>query len=271
MSSKSLTEVGVNTLFGGSADLRTKQVIQLQNTLIRELHYGILPEMAKKSDSELNQNGKRPRFDLSLESPPELSHMPYTWARASVLIRLNSLVKGYSGVRPVLAERLKDLLQHDIIPVIPLRGSISASGDLSPLSYIAGALQGKRTIRVFSKTGPKITADRSFAQADLEPISLQPKEGLAIVNGTAVSCAVAALSLYDAHGLAVLAQVVTAMSVEALRGSVESFDPLFSEARPHPGQVGRPFHPSQKTLLTIAGRNCPQHPSLPHRVKTDSG
>jgi phenylalanine ammonia-lyase len=108
---------------------------------------------------------------------------------------------------------------------------------LSPLSYIAGAIQGKRTIRIFSKTQPRLTADCALAQAKLEPITLQPKEGLGIVNGTAISCAAAALTLYDVHGLAVLAQAITAMSVEALRGTVESFDPIFSEARPHPGQV----------------------------------
>lgn len=146
-------------------------------------------------------------------------------------------MKGYSGVRPVIAERLKDILKHDIIPIIPLRGSISASGDLSPLSYIAGAIQGKRTIRVFSKTRPTFTADRAFAELELEPIVLQPKEGLAIMNGTAVSCAAGALTLFDAHGAAVLAQVLTAMAVESLRGTVESFDPMFTEARPHPGQV----------------------------------
>jgi phenylalanine ammonia-lyase len=223
---------GVNTLFGGSADIQTDQTIELQQTLVRELQCGILPA---------HENEPHPaRLDISLESL-HLSYIPHSWARAAMLVRLNSLVKGFSSVRPVIAERLKDLLLCDITPVIPLRGSISASGDLSPLSYIAGALQGKRTIRIFSKKDPRLTADRALAQAKLEPISLQPKEGLAIVNGTAVSCAVAALTLYDVHGLAVLAQVITAMHVEALRGTVESFDPVFSDARPHPGQVREPL------------------------------
>ena len=194
--------------------------------------------MAKNSEGESYNAGEESQFELSWENPPELSYIPYTWARAAVLIRLNSLVKGFSGVRPVITERLKDLLRYDIIPIIPLRGSISASGDLSPLSYIAGALQGKRSIRVFSKSRPwRLTADCASAQAKLQPIILQPKEGLAIVNGTAVSCAVAALTLYDAHGLAVLAQVVTSMAVEALQGTTESFDAIFGEVRPHPGQV----------------------------------
>jgi phenylalanine ammonia-lyase len=200
--------------------------------------------MAKNTSSnDSNQviDGHSSVPGIWIENSQELNCLPYTWARAAILIRLNSLAKGFSGGRPIIVERLKDLLQHDIIPIIPLRGSISASGDLSPLSYIAGAIQAKRTIRIFSKTPLRLTADRAFAQAELEPISLKPKEGLAIVNGTAISCAVAALALYDAHGLAVLSQVVTAMSVEALRGTVESFDPIFAECRPHPGQVD--LHP----------------------------
>ena len=82
-----------------------------------------------------------------------------------------------------------------------------------------------------------------MAEAKLEPIRLQPKEGLAIVNGTAVSCAVGALALHDAHGLAVLSQAVTAMSVEALLGTEESFDALFAKVRPHPGQVTSSLSP----------------------------
>jgi len=207
---------------------------RLQETLIREFHIGILPELGMKSKVPSDAN----ETNILLESPPEGNHIPYTWARAAVLIRLNSLVKGFSGVRPTIAERLNDLLNYDIIPIIPLRGSISASGDLSPLSYIAGALQGKRTIRIFSKTDKQgLTADRAFANAKLIPINLQPKEGLAIVNGTAISCAAATLTLHDTHGIAVLAQLVTAMSVEALQGTAESFHPMFTKLRPHPGQV----------------------------------
>ena len=134
-----------------------------------------------------------------------------------------------------------DLLKHDILPRIPLRGSISASGDLSPLSYIAGTLSGKRTLTVSipSDRGERrrfVTADVALAHASIAPIRLGPKEGLAVVNGTAVSTAVGALAMHDAHCLAVLAQVLTAMSVEALCGTSESFDPFFAQVRPHPGQ-----------------------------------
>lgn len=122
--------------------------------------------------------------------------------------------------------------------MIPLRGSISSSGDLSPLSYICGAIQGKSTIRVLSRNHQgHVYADTAFANARLEPVVLQAKEGLAMTNGTTVSAAAAALTLHDTHGLAIFAQVLTAMSVEALTGTTESFHPFFSKVRPHPGQV----------------------------------
>lgn len=97
---------------------------------------------------------------------------------------------------------MQDLLKHDIIPMIPLRGSISASGDLSPLSYIGGAIQGKPTIRILSRD-QQVYADKAFRTASLEPVVLHAKEGLAIVNGTAISAAVGALALHDTHGLGI--------------------------------------------------------------------
>ena len=111
-----------------------------------------------------------------------------------------------------------------------------------PLSYIAGTLLGKPTLNV-SATEPNTgarrvtTADIALQESSIKPIKLGPKEGLAIVNGTAVSTGVGALAIHEAHGLAVLSQVLTAMSVEALRGTSESFDPFFAKVRPHIGQI----------------------------------
>jgi phenylalanine ammonia-lyase len=159
-----------------------------------------------------------------------------------MLIRINSLASGHSGVRPVLVTRMVDLLRNNVVPRIPLRGSISASGDLMPLSYLGGLLQGKPSITVWSrspKSGKRriVTADVALAEQSLEPIRLGPKEGLAIINGTAVSTGVAALVMHDANNLAVLSQILTAMSVEVLCGNGESFDPFFAAVRPHPGQI----------------------------------
>ena len=153
------------------------------------------------------------------------------------MVRLNSLIKKGSAVRPVVVETLQNLLLFDIMPMTPIRGSISASGDLNPLAYISGTMQGKSTIRVLSKDGQELYADTALRTAGLTPVSLEAKEGLALVNGTAMSAAAGALATYDANHLAALAQVLTAMSVEALNGTTESFHPFLSETRPHPGQV----------------------------------
>lgn len=125
--------------------------------------------------------------------------LPSIWVRASVLIRINSLIAGHSAVREAVVESLSRPLNNDITPQIPLRGSISASGDLSPLSYIAGTIQGKSTIgvRVKSRNGTysNTTAAQALTQAQIVPVKLAAKEGLAIVNGTAVSASVAYLAI----------------------------------------------------------------------------
>ncbi|KAJ5647096.1 L-Aspartase-like protein [Penicillium lividum] len=230
---------GVNTGFGGSADTRNNDVLALQRLLTRELSYGVLSPAAR-DPRPLSQSTSSPlsRFDLAWEEPSESHHLPLTWVRAAILLRINSLIKGHSGVRPVILDRLHSLLSYNIIPMIPLRGSISASGDLSPLAYISGAIQGKSTIRVLRPNQKEdLYADEALAEAGLEPVSLMAKEGLAIVNGTAISTAAATLVLHDTHQLALLSQILTAMSVEALLGSPESFDEFFGKVRPHPGQI----------------------------------
>lgn len=156
-----------------------------------------------------------------------------------MLVRLNSLTSGYSGVRPVVIESLVELLKRNIIPRIPLRGSISASGDLMPLSYIGAALEGKRSIQVWVGDGTNrriMSAAEALSESSLVPLQLRPKEGLAIINGTAVSTGVGALAMHDANALALLSQFLTTMSVESLRGTTESFSFLFDLVRPHPGQ-----------------------------------
>ena len=167
--------------------------------------------------------------------------MPESWVKSSLLVRGNSLAGGNSGVRPELIQNLIGLLRKNIIPVIPVRGSVSASGDLIPLSYIGGALEGSPGIQVWvnDHNGGRemITADVALSQSSLAPLRLAPKEGLAIVNGTAVSAGVGTLALHDAHCLAVLSQILTAMSVESLRGCAESFDPFLATVRPHAGQT----------------------------------
>jgi phenylalanine ammonia-lyase len=132
------------------------------------------------------------------------------------------------------------LIEHKVTPIIPLRGSISASGDLSPLSYIAGVLQGNPDIRVRFREGRRqqvTSSDKALKMLGRSPIKLCAKEGLGLINGTAISTSVASLALWEANHLAVLSQVCTGMATEALRGSAESFHPFIGHVRPHPGQI----------------------------------
>jgi phenylalanine ammonia-lyase len=166
--------------------------------------------------------------------------MPESWVRAMMLIRLNSLVSGASGVRLATIETMFQLLRQNIIPLVPMRGSISASGDLSPLSYIGSTVQGKPNVLVMAgeEDNRQVSrADTAMAAKSIPKIHLGPKEGLAIVNGTAASTSVGALAMHEVMCQAALAQILTAMSVEALLGTDESFDPFFSKVRPHPGQI----------------------------------
>ena len=160
---------------------------------------------------------------------------PVDVARAVVLIRANTLARGHSGVRIELVRTLVDMLNAGITPVIPEEGSVGASGDLVPLSYVAAAVTGTRTVRARGMERPSADALR---EAGIEPLVLEPKEGLAIVNGTSFMTAFAALAAADAQRLALIADVCTAMATEALRGISGPFDPfLHEEGKPHPGQI----------------------------------
>lgn len=226
---------GVNTGLGGSAGTRTKDMDNLQRAIMQTLHYGILTVPVDGDSSR----AERP---LPNEDPVNNTAMPQAWVRASMLVRLNSLVSGNSGVRPELVNRLLEFLVRDIVPFVPIRGSISASGDLSPLSYIVSALQGHPNIYVSigdkqSKGRRVLNAKAALSECAIPPLDLGPKEGLAMVNGTSVSAGIGALALHDAHCLAVLSQILTGMSTEALRGFAESVDPFIASIRPHPGQI----------------------------------
>lgn len=162
-------------------------------------------------------------------------YMPEEECRAILLARVNCLARGYSAVRPSLIERLLDLLNRGITPCIPAMGSIGASGDLVPASYIAAVVMGKRD--VYHRGQVRATVD-VYAEHGLAPMMLEPKEGLAMVNGTNFMTGVGILALQDAQRLAVLADACTAMATEVLTGITGAFDPFLHDvAKPHPGSV----------------------------------
>lgn len=227
-----MTESGVNTGFGGSADTRTKQSEGLKHDLLNSLLYGML--------GDATTNTRQTVF-----LPPdhkERMSMPESWARAAMLVRINSLAHGASGVLLSTVHGVIRLLNENVTPRIPLHGSISASGDLSPLAYIAGLLEGQPTVTAW--VGKQTSGQRrlengkdALSKQGIAPVILDPREALALVNGTSMSAGLAALVMYEAIHLAGLSQVLTAMSVEALRGTDESFDPLLAQVRPHWGQA----------------------------------
>jgi len=153
--------------------------------------------------------------------------------RAMMLLRANVIAKGYSGARPDLAELLVAMLNARLHPQIPEQGSVGASGDLAPLAHLALSLIGEGTLTHEGRTGPALDM---LAGCGLSPLTLGPKEGLTLINGTQSHTAIAALAIVDAHRLWRVAHVAGAMSLEALLGTPVAFDERIQEAR---GQLGQ--------------------------------
>ncbi|KAK3386056.1 L-Aspartase-like protein [Podospora didyma] len=233
---------GVNTGFGGSADTRSDDHERLQSALIQHQNSGILTSADMGGQSSTSRNGSA-AARLGGSSQLLRSHaLPIPIVRGAMLVRCNSLMRGHSGVRLCVVETIAQLLSRDMTPVIPLRGSISASGDLMPLSYLAGAIEGNPGIYINSSSSSSkkprtYPAHEALYLVGLEPVRLQAKEGLGITNGTAPSCAAAAIVVHQTNQLAVLVQLLTAMGTEALLGSAHNYHPFIAAVRPHGGQV----------------------------------
>jgi histidine ammonia-lyase len=154
--------------------------------------------------------------------------------RAMMLIRANVLAKGFSGIRPLVAQRLCDLLNRGITPVVPSQGSVGASGDLAPLAHIALVLIGEGEAE---SDNTRMSGAEALKRAGVDPLVLAPKEGISLLNGTQAMLAIGCLELYAAEMLAGIADLVCAMTTDALRGTPRAFDPRVQELRPHPGQA----------------------------------
>jgi histidine ammonia-lyase len=161
--------------------------------------------------------------------------MPAEVVRAMILLRARSLARGRSGVRPVVAQALVDLLNHDIVPWVPVHGSLGASGDLAPLAHCALALTGEGW--VLDPDGARRPAGRALRAAGLAPLALAAKEGLALINGTDGMLGMLLLAVPDAGHLFTMADVTAALSIEAMLGTDRPFAPELHEIRPHPGQA----------------------------------
>ncbi len=198
---------GISTGFGA---LATRQIppelrAQLQRSLVRSHAAGSGPEVEREV------------------------------VRALMLLRLSTLATGHTGIRPQTAQLIADLLSHGITPVVHEYGSLGCSGDLAPLSHCALAYMGEGTVR--DATGTLMPAAEALANAGLSPVSLQAKEGLALINGTDGMLGMLLLALTDLTTLLRTADIAAAMSVEGLLGTDRVFAPELQAIRPHPGQA----------------------------------
>ena len=200
------TVYGVNTGFGHFAQVRVDgdKLEQLQLNLVRSHAVGV--------------------------GEP----LPLEAVRAVMLLRANVLARGHSGGRSLIVDQLLGLLNSDVCPVVPRQGSVGASGDLAPLAHIALVLVGEGEAWV---DGACVDGAAALRAAGLDPLVLEVKEGLALLNGTQMMAAIGALACRELEDLCVAADVVGALSVEALGGRSDAFEPVLAELRPHPGQV----------------------------------
>ncbi len=197
---------GVNTGFGQLAQVRIDddQLMQLQENLVCSHAVGVGEDLGDEI------------------------------VRLIMLIKVIALAEGFSGVRVELVETLCELINHRIYPCIPSRGSVGASGDLAPLAHMAGALIGNGEVRVDGKV---MSASAALKNAGIKPVRLAPKEGLALLNGTQVSTALALAAAFRTENILSAALVAGAMSSDAIKGSDTPFDKRIQNVRGHGGQI----------------------------------
>ncbi|HET8570866.1 MAG TPA: histidine ammonia-lyase [Candidatus Limnocylindria bacterium] len=227
------TAYGITTGFGDLANVRIEpsQAADLQRNLVRSHAAGV---------------GEA---------------LPEDVVRAMLLLRANTLAIGLSGVRAELTALLCEMLNAHVHPVVPSRGSVGASGDLAPLAHLALVVIGEGEADTPAGRLPGATA---LEQAGLGPMQLEAKEGLALLNGTQLMAGIGALVLHDGLRLAASADVIGAMSLEAMQGTAVAFDARLVEARPHPGQVASAAH--LRSLLAGSQIGA-AHRASEHRVQ----
>jgi histidine ammonia-lyase len=197
---------GVNTGFGAFANVRISdsEIEQLQRNLIRSHSCGVGTPFTKEE------------------------------TRAIMYLRANCLANGFSGIRPLVVEKITEFLNADIIPVIPGQGSVGASGDLAPLSHLALAVIGEGQ----AWSGDKhVSVATLLSEKKISPLDLKAKEGLSMINGCQVMTAVGLLNAFEARRLLWMTDLAGAMTLEAMQGTRKAFDPLIAAVRPHHGEA----------------------------------
>ena len=209
---------GVNTGFGSLSDVTIEpaQVEALQLNLLRSHAFGV-----------------------GAPAGPEAT-------RATILLRANVLAKGFSGVRPVVIDTLCEMLNHGVHPVVPSQGSVGASGDLAPLAHLGLVAIGEGEA-IFERA--RVSGAQALRRAGIEPLVLEAKEAVSLINGTQAMLAVGTLALLAAETLADTADVIGALTLDALHGTDVAFDPRIQKVRPHAGQA----HTAQNLTRMLTG------------------
>lgn len=229
---------GVKAAASVESMLRVKSSHEAVRRIVSEekVIYGINTGFGKFSDVRIDQGDVE---DLQLNLIR--SHacgvgepFPESVSRAMLLLRANALLKGFSGVRPVVIETLLALVNKSIHPVIPQQGSLGASGDLAPLSHLALVLMGEG--EVFYK-GERKPALEVLVQEGIEPVTLQAKEGLALINGTQAMTAMGVIGYLEAEKIAYQSELIAAVTMEGLNGIIDAFDENIHQARGYQQQV----------------------------------
>ncbi len=197
---------GINTGFGAlsSMHIQEKDLAQLQVNLIRSHCTGVGKPFSKEI------------------------------TRAIMLLRANCLISGFSGVEPTTVQLLLDFINEHITPVVPEKGSVGASGDLAPLSHIALALIGEGEVEVDGKVIP---SKEAIAKIGKTPAVLGPKDGLALINGTACMAALGALAVFEARAIMKLADIASTLTMDAVKGTDKAYNPKITMLKPHKGQI----------------------------------
>lgn len=198
--------------------------------------YGITTGFGRFSDVNISQEDA-----IELQKNLIASHaaaigepLPEEVVRAALVLRINALARGFSGIRPLLLQRLTEVLNKGVIPVIPEQGSLGASGDLAPLSHLALVLtgQGEAYYR-----GRRMPGAEAMTSAGIETVTLVEKEGLALINGTQILTAIGLLAYFDALNLTKAALITAALTLEAQLAVPDAFDPLIAGVRPYQGHI----------------------------------
>jgi histidine ammonia-lyase len=255
-----IARAGTRVELSASARERMKAARSLVETWVRQGRavYGVTTGFGALCDVAI-----APEQTRALQENILMSHsagvgdpLPREVVRATMAVRVQDLCKGHAGLRVETLQALVDLLNSEVVPFVPEKGSVGASGDLAPMAHLALVLIGKGEA---SYRGARMGGREALAAAGLAPVHLESGEGLALINGTQVMAGITGLAVHDAARLAKTADIACSMSLEVLMGTNVEFDPRIHRVRPHPGQISAAdnmYRITQDSVIMSSHKDC---------------